>query len=73
MFPTVPTEGWQPVEPWLALTAVISLEASGAGTRYSARVPHRSPEDSRKHADLGFAAGWGAVLDQLAAYAPGLV
>ncbi|NEY90061.1 SRPBCC family protein [Tabrizicola oligotrophica] len=73
VFTTVLTEGWQPVEPWLALTAIISLEASGAGTRYSARVLHRSPEDSRKHADLGFEAGWDAVLDQLAAYVPTLV
>ena len=36
VFTTVLTEGWQPAEPWLALTAIMTLEAEGSGTRYSA-------------------------------------
>lgn len=68
---TVLRAGWQPVEPWLALTAIITLEEEGQGTRYAARVLHRSPEDSRRHAELGFEAGWGTVIDQLAAYVAG--
>jgi uncharacterized protein YndB with AHSA1/START domain len=67
VFTTVLTEGWRPAEPWLALTAIISFEAEGSGTRYSARVLHRNPADARKHADLGFRDGWGTAIDQLAA------
>lgn len=70
VFTTVLRAGWQPVEPWLALTTAITLEAVGAGTHYTAHVMHRSAEDSRKHADLGFEQGWGSVLEQLAAYVP---
>ncbi|MFN3511901.1 MAG: SRPBCC family protein [Phenylobacterium sp.] len=66
-FTTVLKEGWQPTEPWLALTAIMTFEAEGAGTRYSARALHRTPEDSRKHEEMGFQEGWGATLDQLAA------
>lgn len=67
-FTTVMTEGWRPVEPWLALTAIITFEAQGSGTRYSARVLHKSVEDSRKHEEMGFHEGWGTTIDQLARY-----
>src|SRR5690606_34413101 len=33
VFTTVMTAGWRPVEPWLALTAIITFEAQGRGTR----------------------------------------
>lgn len=62
-------EGWQPTEPWLALTAVITFAEEGQGTRYSSRVMHKSAADSRKHEELGFSEGWGTTIDQLAAYA----
>lgn len=65
---TTLAEGWQPIEPWLALTAIITFEPEKGGTRYSARVLHKSPADSRKHADMGFQEGWGTVIDQLAAF-----
>jgi uncharacterized protein YndB with AHSA1/START domain len=68
VFTTVLTEGWQPAEPWLALTAIITFEAEGRGTRYSARVLHKSPADSRKHEQMGFYDGWGTTIDQLAAF-----
>jgi uncharacterized protein YndB with AHSA1/START domain len=67
-FTTVLREGWQPVEPWLALTAIISMQAEGSGTRYAARVLHRDAADARKHEEMGFQAGWGTTLDQLAAF-----
>jgi uncharacterized protein YndB with AHSA1/START domain len=57
--------GWRPAEPWLALTAILTFEAEGAGTRYRLRVLHRSAAESRKHEEMGFHDGWGAVLDQL--------
>ncbi|KQY15408.1 SRPBCC family protein [Rhizobium sp. Root482] len=66
---TVLTEGWQPAEPWLALTAIITFEAQESGTRYSARVLHRNAADSRKHEELGFHEGWGTAIDQLAEFA----
>ncbi|WP_284735629.1 SRPBCC domain-containing protein [Dongia deserti] len=66
---TTLAEGWQPIEPWLALTAIITFEQEGKGTRYSARVLHKSPADSRKHEELGFHEGWGTTIDQLAAFA----
>lgn len=72
VFSTVLTEGWQPFEPWLALTAIITFEAEHGGTRYTSRVLHRTPEDSRKHEDMGFHEGWGTVIEQLAAYAGAL-
>ena len=35
------SEGWQPIDPWLALTAIISFDAEGDGTRYASRVLHK--------------------------------
>ena len=61
-------EGWRPIEPWLALTAIIDFTAEGQGTRYSARVLHKTAEDSRKHEQMGFHEGWGTTIDQLAAH-----
>lgn len=68
IFTTVLTEGWQPAEPWLALTAIISFEAEGSGTRYTARVLHKHAADSRKHEEMGFHEGWGTAIDQLAGF-----
>lgn len=64
---TVLRAGWQPVEPWLALTAIITLTPEDGGTRYAAEVLHRSGEEARRHAEMHFADGWGTVLEQLAA------
>lgn len=67
VFTTVLTEGWQPAEPWLAMTAILTFEARDGGTLYSSRVLHKSPEDAAKHQEMGFRDGWGTVLGQLAA------
>ena len=37
------------------------------GTRYRATVIHADEAGCKKHADMGFEAGWGACLDQLVA------
>ena len=71
VFTTVLKEGWQPVEPWLALTAIITFAAEGEGTRYAARVLHRNAEESRKHEEMGFHDGWGTAIAQLAAFVTG--
>ncbi|KZB57723.1 SRPBCC family protein [Thalassospira xiamenensis] len=63
---TVLREGWRPVEPWLALTAIITFTPEGNGTRYRAHVLHRNTEDSLKHQEMGFFDGWGTVIEQLA-------
>jgi len=68
IFTTVLTAGWQPAEPWLALTAIITFAAEGNGTRYSARVLHKNAADSQKHETMGFYDGWGTAIDQLAAF-----
>ncbi len=65
---TVLTEEWRPAEPWMALTAIISFEAEGRGTRYSARVLHKNVADSKKHKEMGFQQGWGTTIDQLTAF-----
>lgn len=67
VFTTVLKEGWQPIEPWLALTAILTFEAKDGGTLYTSRVLHRNREESRKHEEMGFYEGWGAALGQLAA------
>jgi uncharacterized protein YndB with AHSA1/START domain len=64
---TVLSAGWRPTEPWLALTAIIGFEAEGSATRYSARILHRTAAESRRHEELGFHAGWGTAIEQLAA------
>lgn len=66
VFTTVLTDGWQPFEPWLALTAIMTMKDEDNATRYTARVLHRCGEDSRKHEEMGFHEGWGTCIDQLA-------
>lgn len=66
VFTTALNEGWVPAEPWLALTSIITMEDEGRGTRYIARAIHKNPEDSRRHAELGFEQGWGTAIEQLA-------
>lgn len=68
VFTTVLKEGWRPADPWLALTAIITFDAEGSGTRYAARVLHKSGAESRKHEEMGFHDGWGAAIDQLVAF-----
>ncbi len=69
VFTTVLKEGWQPCEAWLAMTGIVTMEDEGAHTRYVARALHRGPEEAQRHADMGFAEGWGMAIDQLEAVA----
>lgn len=66
IFTTALKEAWEPAEPWLTLTSIITMEDEGDGTRYVARALHKNPEDSRKHKEMGFEDGWGTAIDQLA-------
>ena len=55
-------------EPFL-MSAVVTLEPEGSGTRYTALAIHADERARRTHAEMGFHDGWGAALDQLVALA----
>lgn len=60
--------GYRPAEnPFM--TAIITLESQGNGTRYTAVAIHRDDAGRKKHEDMGFYQGWGKALDQLVAVA----
>jgi uncharacterized protein YndB with AHSA1/START domain len=71
VFTSVMTENFRPVVPSngagdLAFTARIEIEPSaGGGTDYRAIAMHADETSCRQHAEMGFADGWGAALDQL--------
>jgi uncharacterized protein YndB with AHSA1/START domain len=59
--------GYRPAEnPFL--TAIITLEVQGKGTRYTAMAIHRDAAARQKHEEMGFHQGWGKALDQLVAH-----
>jgi hypothetical protein len=62
------SKGCHPIEPWLVLSAIVTLDARGGATHQRARVMRKSAEGSRKEAGMWCLSGWGAVIDQLAAY-----
>lgn len=77
VFTSVLGEDWRPVIPSnegcdLPMTAIITMQDDGDGTLYAVRVLHASAGDRQKHADMGFEAGWGAVIAQLEQVAQGL-
>jgi len=57
--------GWRPAESSF-VTAVITMEDAGVGTRYTATAMHRNAADRDRHEELGFNEGWGTVTRQLA-------
>jgi uncharacterized protein YndB with AHSA1/START domain len=59
--------GYRPApEPFM--TGMILLEPRGRGTKYTAIALHRDEATRRRHEEMGFAEGWGKVLDQLVAH-----
>lgn len=63
--------GWVPKKPHMV--AIFSFADDGAGgTHYRAAARHWDEKAMHDHAAMGFAAGWSAVTDQLAAVAAGL-
>lgn len=56
--------GWRP-NPESFMTAVISIEPHGEGTKYTAIALHKDEADRGKHEEMGFHEGWGKALDQL--------
>lgn len=49
----------------LAMTAILHLEAQGGKTKYTAVALHADAKSRKRHADMGFADGWGKALEQL--------
>jgi uncharacterized protein YndB with AHSA1/START domain len=59
---------WRPADPQpIAVTAEVILADHPDGTDYRMIARHGDPTSRAKHADLGFADGWGTVVKQLAA------
>lgn len=61
---------WQPADfddpETLPFVATVTFEQPDSETlRYTARVDHFRAADARRHAEMGFEAGWNAALDQL--------
>ena len=60
------TAGFRPVhDPVLMFTAELTFETVEGGTRYHVRAIHTNEADAKKHAEMGFEAGWGKALEQL--------
>ena len=58
---------WRPTAPApVLMTAEVVLRDHPDGTDYRVVVRHGDPASRTKHADLGFADGWGTVTAQLA-------
>lgn len=55
----------QESDPGFSFTAIIEMEATEAGTNYSATLRHGDPNAKRRHEEMGFESGWGAAFDQL--------
>jgi uncharacterized protein YndB with AHSA1/START domain len=59
--------GYRPSEkPFMS--AVISIEPEGSGTRYTATAIHRDETTRKQHEEMGFHQGWATALDQLVAH-----
>lgn len=57
--------GFRPQPGDMPFTAIITMEASGAGTKYRAVALHGTPDEKEAHDKMGFVEGWGLCLDQL--------
>lgn len=64
--------GYQPAPPITTahcgtfyFTAMLALEPTSTGTRYTATVLHADENGCKQHEEMGFHQGWNAALDQL--------
>jgi uncharacterized protein YndB with AHSA1/START domain len=58
---------WRPASPApVPMTAEVVLRDHPDGTDYRVTVRHGDPADRARHAELGFAEGWGSTTAQLA-------
>lgn len=67
VFTTALRGGWHPADdPFMVITAIITLTAHAKGTCYEAQVLHRTAAERDRHQEMGFFDGWGTGIDQLA-------
>ncbi|MET9310922.1 SRPBCC domain-containing protein [Kribbella sp. NPDC003505] len=58
---------WRPADPQpIAMTAEVLLDDHPDGTAYRMIARHGDPATRGRHAEMGFADGWGTVTEQLA-------
>ena len=58
---------WRPADPApISMTAIVTLRDHVDGTDYRIIARHGDPAARDRHAEIGFAEGWGTVVDQLA-------
>lgn len=50
------------------MTAILTFDPAGQGTKYTALVLHNSAKDRKRHEEMGFEHGWGKALEQLVEY-----
>jgi uncharacterized protein YndB with AHSA1/START domain len=60
------SKAWEP-SPKPFMTVILTFEAEGGKTKYTARVRHWTVADREAHEKMGFHEGWGICADQLAA------
>ncbi|MFF5988577.1 SRPBCC domain-containing protein [Prauserella flavalba] len=69
VFTNAVDSAWRPADPApVAMTAEITLGDHADGTDYRIVVRHGDPAARERHAELGFADGWGTVAGQLARF-----
>lgn len=66
-------EGWKPKSDPFMTAILLLAETADGGTEYTAIARHRTTETAEQHKQMGFFDGWGTVVDQLEAYAKGLM
>lgn len=73
VFTDLMTAGFRPVAaPFFGFVGELALSAVAGGTLYRATARHAREDDARRHEEMGFHDGWGAVAGQLVTYAEGL-
>lgn len=65
--------GWRPASnPWMPMTAIITMSDEAGGTRYNALVMHADKAGRDQHEKMGFFEGWNTCITQLEDYASAL-
>lgn len=69
VFTNAVDSGWRPANPApIAMTAEVTMLDHADGTDYRIVARHGDPTAKNRHAEMGFADGWGTVAEQLARF-----
>ncbi|BBX37180.1 activator of Hsp90 ATPase 1 family protein [Mycolicibacterium mageritense DSM 44476 = CIP 104973] len=70
VFTNAVDSAWRPADPApISMTAEVTMRDHPEGTAYRIIARHGDPAARDRHAEMGFADGWGTVAAQLARYA----